>query len=64
MVVIDPDALEFGVTEMVPTIPKPRWTPEIGLAAPPQAREPARAAITPKGVRDQVAGEIATNKRR
>ena len=64
VVVIDPDALEFGVTEMVPTIPKPRWTPEIGLAAPPQAREPARAAITPKGVRDQVAGEIATNKRR
>jgi len=62
--VVDPDALEFGVTEMVPTIRKPRWTPEIGLAAPPQAREPARAAITPKGVRDQVAGEIATNKRR
>ena len=63
-VVVDPDALEFGVTEMVPTIRKPRWTPEIGLAAPPQAREPGRAAITPKGVRDQVAGEIAGGKRR
>jgi serine/threonine protein kinase, bacterial len=48
--VVDPDALEFGVTEMVPTIPKPRWTPQI--------------AITPKGVRDQVAGEIASTKRR
>jgi hypothetical protein len=58
--VVDPDALEFGVTEMVPTIRKPRWTPEIG----PAAREAARPAITPKGVRDQVAGEIATNKRR
>jgi serine/threonine protein kinase, bacterial len=63
-VVVDPDALEFGVTEMVPTIPKPRWTPEIGMAAPHQAREAARPAITPKGVRDQVAGEIAANKRR
>ena len=62
--VVDPDALEFGVTEMVPVIRKPRWTPEIGLAPPPEAREPARAAITPKGVRDQVAGEIASNKRR
>ncbi len=29
-VVVDPEALEFGVTEMVPTIRKPRWTPEIG----------------------------------
>jgi serine/threonine protein kinase, bacterial len=63
-VVVDPDALEFGVTEMVPTIRKPRWTPEIGMAAPPQAREAARPAITPKGVRDQVAGEIAATKRR
>jgi hypothetical protein len=60
--VVDPDALEFGVTEMVPTIRKPRWTPEIAVAAPP--REPARPAITPRGVRDQVAGEISTAKRR
>lgn len=62
--VVDPDALEFGVTEMVPTIPKPRWTPEIGAAAPAQPREATRAPITPKGVRDQVAGELDTNKRR
>lgn len=34
--IIDPDALEFGVTEMVPTIRKPRWTPELGLASPAQ----------------------------
>ena len=48
---------------MVPTIRKPRWTPEIGLAASPEVREAARPAITPKGVRDQVAGEIATKRR-
>ncbi len=62
--VVDPDALEFGVTEMVPTIRKPRWTPEIGFAASAEPREPARPAITPRGIRDQVAGEIATTKRR
>jgi serine/threonine protein kinase len=28
-VVIDPDALEMGVTEMLPTIGRPRWTPKI-----------------------------------
>ncbi len=61
LVVVDPAALEFGVTEMVPTIRKPRWTPEIGLA-PPAA--PPRAPITPKGVRDQVAGEIAGGGKR
>jgi len=62
--VVDPDALEYGVTEMVPAIRKPRWTPEIGLAAATQAREATRPAITPKGLRDQVAGEIAPPKRR
>lgn len=56
-VVVDPDALEFGTTEMVPTIRKPRWTPEIGVAPPPdeQNRKPA---ITPKAARDEVAGEL------
>jgi serine/threonine protein kinase len=54
-VVVDPDALEFGVTEMVPTIRKPRWTPEIGPAA--------RSPIAPKGVSDQVAGELPTKRR-
>lgn len=29
-IVLDPDALEYGVTEMLPVVPKPRWTPEIG----------------------------------
>jgi serine/threonine-protein kinase len=61
--VVDPDALEFGVTEMVPTIRKPRWTPEIGRVVSPEAPN-SRPAITPKGVRDQIAGEIASTKRR
>lgn len=56
-VVVDPDALEFGTTEMVPTIRKPRWTPEIGLAPPPNQQE-RKPAITPKAARDEVAGEL------
>jgi serine/threonine-protein kinase len=28
--VVDPEALELGVTQQVPVIRKPRWTPEIG----------------------------------
>ena len=62
--VVDPDALEFGVTEMVPTIRKPRWTPDLGTLAPEGTRVPARPAITPKGVRDSVVGEIESPKRR
>lgn len=61
--IVDPDALEFGVTEMVPTIRKPRWTPELALA-PVVAPRPARPAITPKAERDEVAGEIDAPKRR
>ncbi len=65
--VIDPDALEYGVTQLVPVTPvvrRPRWTPDFGQAVPSalatragQERNP-RAAITPKSQRDQVAGEI------
>jgi serine/threonine-protein kinase len=61
--VVDPDALEFGVTEMVPTIRKPRWTPDLGLASPAEVAA-ARPAITPKGARDEVAGEIAMPAKR
>ena len=49
---VDPDALEFGVTEMVPTIRKPRWTPEIGSVP-----------VGPKAACDQVAGEFVTKRR-
>jgi hypothetical protein len=59
--VCDPEALEFGVTEMLPVVPKPRWTPEIGRVPKIARRHP----ITPKSARDQVAGEIIlADKRR
>ena len=51
-VVVDPEALEFGVTELVPTIRRPRWTPEIGSVP-----------VAPKGPCDQVAGEILPKRR-
>ena len=63
VVVVDPDALEFGVTEMVPTLKRPRWTPELGLAPPPESRS-LRRPITPRGASDEVAGEIDRPKRR
>jgi serine/threonine protein kinase len=47
-VVVDPEALEFGVTELVPTIRRPRWTPEIGYV-------PVHS--------NAVAGEIDTKRR-
>ena len=62
-VVVDPDALEFGVTEMVPTIRKPRWTPEIGMASGPEGRGHG-ALVAPRSARDEVAGVIDRPKRR
>jgi serine/threonine-protein kinase len=66
VVVVDPDSLEFGVTEMVPIVRKPRWTPEIGhvpdtLAA--QSRK-SSTAIGPGDTRDVISGEITLQKRR
>lgn len=29
--VADADALEYGITEMLPVVPKPRWTPELTI---------------------------------
>jgi serine/threonine-protein kinase len=46
-VVVDPEALEFGVTELVPTIRRPRWTPEIGVA-PVRGSEIVSGEINPK----------------
>jgi serine/threonine-protein kinase len=56
--VIDAAALEYGVTEMLPVVPKPRWTPEIGRI--PSGLAPGRGgqAIGPRAGRDQIAGEI------
>ena len=69
VVVVDPESLEFGITEMVPIVRKPRWTPEIGHV-PDDLAEQSNAsgyrvhAITPKSARDQVSGEITLAKRR
>jgi serine/threonine-protein kinase len=61
--VIGAESLEFGVTELVPTIRKPRWTPDLATL-PTVVAERARPPITPKSYRDEVAGEIAVPKRR
>src|SRR5262249_22218530 len=55
--VVDADALEYGVTEMLPVVPKPRWTPEIGRVQSVLAHQ-VRGVIVPRAPRDQVAGEI------
>jgi hypothetical protein len=51
-VVVDPEALEFGVTELVPTIRRPRWTPQM-----------ASVPVAPRAACDQVAGEISPKRR-
>jgi serine/threonine protein kinase len=53
-----PVELEFGVTELLPTMRKPRWTPQLDV--PVVAH---RKAITPKNERDQVSGEITPPRR-
>ena len=68
-VVVDPEALERGVTEVMPgvdcltVIRKPRWTPDIGYAMP-RGRAPAGPrCITPRAASDQVSGEISCKRR-
>jgi hypothetical protein len=46
------------VTEMLPVVPRPRWTPEIGRVQSVLAVRQACGAIGPRAPRDQVAGEI------
>jgi serine/threonine-protein kinase len=38
--VVDPDELELGITELLPIVRKPRWTPEIGPIAGALATQP------------------------
>ena len=52
------DKLEYGVTELLPTMRKPRWTPQLAVEVSPAARKP----ITPKNQRDQVSGEIVPRR--
>jgi serine/threonine protein kinase len=67
VVVVDVDAteLEYGVTEMLPVVRQPRWTPDLA-GIPSVIIEPSpRPAVAPRAPRDQVAGEIiATHKSR
>lgn len=61
--IVDAESLEYGVTEMLPVVRRPRWTPQIGqvpsaLTAPQDRRG---MAIHPRSPRDQVAGEINTH---
>jgi serine/threonine-protein kinase len=53
--VVDAEALEHGITELLPTMRNVRWTPELQQAA--------RPPITPRGERDQVVGEISSRRR-
>ena len=55
--VVDPEALEFGATQLVPIVRKPRWTPEISYMPPPARR------IGPHQHGGVVAGEIAAKRR-
>ena len=60
--VLDADALEYGVTEMLPVVPKPRWTPEFGRVPGVLAAVRVPGVIGPRAPRDQVAGEISGRK--
>jgi serine/threonine-protein kinase len=57
IVIVDPDALEMGVTELMPIVRKPRWTPELGRVP----TQPLRPITPTSGI---VSGEISLEKRR
>jgi serine/threonine-protein kinase len=63
VVVVDPDALELGVTELMPVVRKPRWTPECAPVHPDVTQPLNRKPITPKSPRDSVVGEIVAKRR-
>lgn len=71
VVVVDPEALEFGITERLPAVHRPRWTPEIGQAMDAELADAVASEhnersrmIGPRTARDQVAGEIVLRDRR
>ena len=63
-VIVDPESLEFGITEMQPIVRRPRWTPEISQVVQAVLTPARKAAITPRSHRDQVAGEIILLEKR
>lgn len=61
VVVVDADELEHGVTEMLPVVRQPRWTPEISGMPGVLAEHHRQAPIAPRAPRDQVVGEIISS---
>lgn len=59
--VTDAESLEYGVTEMLPVVLKPRWTPEMVRVPNPLAEQRRRQLIGPRAPRDQVAGEVVSS---
>ena len=64
VVIVDPESLEHGQTEMLPVARRTRWTPEISKVVPHAAALPRKQAITPRAARDHVAGEIVLLEKR
>jgi serine/threonine-protein kinase len=56
----DADALENGITEMLPIMATPRWTPEIATGPAALSVRHGRRVIAPRSPRDQIAGEFVT----
>jgi serine/threonine protein kinase, bacterial len=62
----DAESLEYGVTEMLPVVPKPRWTPElvrVPSSIPTMVANRKRQPIGPRAPRDQVAGEFMSSSK-
>ena len=49
--------MELGVTELLPTMRKPRWTPQLDVPM-----IPSKKLITPRNERDLVSGEIFSRR--
>jgi serine/threonine protein kinase len=49
--------MEVGVTELLPTMRKPRWTPQLDIPM-----IPSKKPITPRSERDLVSGEIVSRR--
>ena len=62
--IVDADAMEYGVTEMLPVVRKPRWTPNFGQVPGAVSEQARPGVITPRSPRDQVAGEINPRNKR
>ncbi len=62
VVVVDPEELEGGVTELLPIVRKPRWTPEIGPIPGPLAARPAADRTASRAAADDEV--ILLDKRR